>query len=177
MSVSGLYHLIESATVGDSVDLKLICQTLDVHIKIDNNLQDLCKIGADKNKKIIIWLNPKLDKKTKFTLVAIALAEYIIHPEKVTSHGVLYDMFFLRELNANKATKLIMLATRLVVPEHIIEKISNSLEVQFSNDSQTDNFDTNAYIAMANYLPEFLRCVIKESSSMFLIDNLSIKHY
>ncbi len=84
-------------------------------------------------------------------------------------------MFFLIDLNTNKATKLIMLATRLAVPEHIIEKISNSLEAQFSKEDQNERFDTEAYILNAQYLPEFIRCVIKESSSMFLIDNLTNK--
>lgn len=174
MSSSALHRLIESATVDDIVDLKRICQTLDVKIKIDENLQDLCKVGINEQQQIIIWLNAKLDKKTKFTLVAVAVAEYLIHPNKVTGLGVLYDVFFIREMNKHKTSKLIMLATRLVIPEHIIERISKESEVNFSKELPEESFDVEAYIAKSNYLPEFIRCAIKQSTGMFLLDNLTI---
>lgn len=175
MSVFGLHSLIQSATVGDIVDLKSICQTLEIKIRMDDSLQDLCKIGENENKHIIIWLKDSLDQKTKFTFVAIAVADYILDPDRVIKQGVVYDMFFLRDLSANKATKLIMLATRLAVPEHIIEKLSNALEAQFSKDDTIEPFDADEYVRNAKYLPEFVRCAIKESSSMFLMDNLKNK--
>lgn len=175
MSAFGLHSLIQSATVGDTVDLKSICKTLEIRIRMGDNSQDLCKIGEDENKHIIIWLNNSLDKKTKFTFVAIAVADYILDPDRIIKQGVGYDMFFLRDLSANKATKLIMLATRLAVPEHIIEKLSNALEAQFSKDDTIEPFDADAYVKNAKYLPEFVRCAIKESTSMFLIDNLTNK--
>ncbi len=173
MDSSGINSLIQTATVDDVVDLKVICQTLNIGLKIDSELADLCKIAVGVNDRITIWLNAKLDKKTKFTLVAIAIAEYIIHPTRVSGQGVVYDMFFLKELNSKKRSKLIMLATRLVIPEHIIEKLSDALDNQFSNDKINDTFDAESYIASAGYLPEFMRCTIKESTSMFLLDNLS----
>jgi hypothetical protein len=172
MSGFGVHSLIQSATVGDTVDLKSICQTLDIKIRMDDSSQDLCKINENENKQITIWLNTKLDQKTKFTFVAIAVAEYIIDADRVIKHGVVYDMFFLRDLNVNKATKLIMLATRLAVPEHIIEKLSNALEAQFSKDNTIEPFDADEYVRNAKFLPEFIRCAIKESTSIFLVDNL-----
>ncbi|MDG1752414.1 MAG: hypothetical protein P8I03_12245 [Thalassotalea sp.] len=175
MSAFGVHSLIQSATVDDTVDLKSICQTLDIKIRMEENSQDLCRIGEDENKKIIIWLNNTLDQKTKFTFVAIAVAEYIIDANRVTKQGVVYDMFFLRDLSANKATKLIMLATRLAIPEHIIEKLSNALEAQFSKDDTIEPFDADEYVKNAKYLPEFIRCAIKESTSIFLVDNLKNK--
>lgn len=175
MSAFGLQSLIQSATVDDTVDLKSICQTLEIKIRMDDISQDLCKIGENENKQIIIKLNNTLDPKTKFTFVAIAVADYILDPDRVIKQGVVYDMFFLRDLSANKATKLIMLATRLAVPEHIIEKLSNALEAQFSRDNTIEPFDADAYVRKSKYLPEFIRCAIKESTSMFLIDNLKNK--
>ncbi|MDO6445880.1 hypothetical protein Q4493_08865 [Colwellia sp. 1_MG-2023] len=175
MSAFGLQSLIQSATIGDTVDLKSICQTLELKIRMEENSQDLCKICENDDKQIIIWLNKTLDQKTKFTFVAIAVADYILDPERVSRHGVIYDMFFLRDLSANKATKLIMLATRLAIPEHIIEKLSNALEAQFSKAEDIEPFDADAYVRNAKYLPEFVRCAIKESTSMFLIDNLKNK--
>lgn len=175
MSVFGLHSLIQSATFGDTVDLKSICQTLEIKIRMEDNSQDLCRICENDDKQIIIWLNKTIDQKTKLTFVAIAVADYILDPERVSKHGVNYDMFFLRDLSANKATKLIMLATRLAIPEHIIEKLSNALEAQFSKDEDIESFDGDAYVRNSKFLPEFVRCAIKESTSMFLMDNLKNK--
>jgi len=170
---SALQNLIESATVGDIIDLKIICQTLDVKLKVDDNLQDLCRVGVNDQQQTTVWFNANLDKKTKFTFVAIAIAEHIINPDKVAETGVVYDVFFLRELNKNKRSKLLMLATRLAVPEDIIEKISQESEVSFSREQTSDKFNVDTYIAKSNYLPEFIRCAIKQSTGMFLLDNLS----
>jgi hypothetical protein len=175
MSILGLQNLIQSATVDDTVDLKGICQKLNIKIRMDDSSQDLCKIGQNADKQIVIWLNSSLDQKTKFTFVAIAVADYMLDSDRVCKQGVVYDMFFLRDLNANKATKLIMLATRLAMPEHIIEKLSNALEVQFSKDSK-ETFDADAYVRNSKFLPEFVRCAIKESTSIFLMDNLKNKY-
>ncbi|GAA6206369.1 hypothetical protein [Thalassotalea sp. SU-HH00458] len=175
MTILGLQNLIQSATVEDTVDLKSICQKLKIKIRMDDSSQDLCKIGQNSDKQIIIWLKSSLDQKTKFTFVAIAVADYMLDSDRVCKQGVVYDMFFLRDLNANKATKLIMLATRLAMPEHIIEKLSNALEVQFSKDNK-ETFDADAYVRDSKFLPEFVRCAIKESTSIFLMDNLKNKY-
>lgn len=175
MSDSGFRKLIETAVEGDYVNLKTICLTLDIKLVIDKKLKDLCKVGVDEEQRATIWLNSDLDKKTKMTMVAIAVAEYIIHPERVLSSGVVYDVFFLRELTTNKSTKLIMLATRLAVPEHIIEKIVLENEVNFLKTKDYDKFDIDNYIANSSYLPEFIRCVIKESTGIFLLDNLTVR--
>jgi hypothetical protein len=172
MNNSALHNLIQSAVEGDVVNLKSICDTLDVKLKADKALNDLCRMGVDGNDKIVIWINPKVDAKTKFTFVAIALAEYILYPNRITNQGVNYDMFFLKDLNTKKNSRQIMLATRLAIPEHIIEKLSAALEVQFTSSDSKNTFDANNYIANSKFLPEFIRCVIKESSSLFLLDNL-----
>jgi len=173
MSSNVIEKLIQSATEGDEVDLKAICKKLHIRVSLDETLSDQCKIGLDNKQRLNIWLNPTLDKKTKFTYVAIATAEYIIDPERVAEQGVSYDIFFLKDLNKNKATKLIILATRLAVPEHIIEHLANASDIQFTKNNAHDKFDYDGYIANANYSPEFLKCVIKESSSKFLLDTLT----
>ncbi|WP_206484071.1 hypothetical protein [Thalassotalea sp. G2M2-11] len=177
MSGIDIQQLIKSATKGDTVDLKAICQKLKIKIKLDDDLKDYCKVGLDKKRHTTIWLNSSLDRKMKYTFVAIATAELIIDPIRVSEQGVTYDVFFLRELHQNKATKLIMLATRLAVPEHIIEHLSDDLDMQFTKNNAFNKFDSDAYIANAEYIPEFLRCVIKESSSKFLLNNVSAKFH
>ena len=141
---------------------------------LDSDLPDLCKIGLDKNRKLTIWLHPKNDKPTKMTLVAFCTAEYIIDPERVRTNGVVYDMFFLKDQFKNKTTKLVMLATRLVMPEYIIDHIANESEISFSRKcDQIERFDVDGYIQQSDYLPEFIRCAIKESTGMFILDSFS----
>ncbi len=172
MSNSGLQQLIESATQEDKVDLRKICQTLGVKVKIDESLNDLCRIDSNESQQATIWFKQSLDKQTKLTLIAIALAELVLHPNRVNSQGVNYDVFFLRDLTKNKTSKLMMLATRLAMPEHIIDKVSNEIEVNFSRPTTEEKFDVDKYIRDSNYLPDFVRCSIKQCTGMFLLDTL-----
>ena len=172
MNLFNPQQLIKSASEGDTINLKKICQSLGLKLKINTELTDLCRIAFDENGNAVIQLNASLDKRTKFTFVAICAAEYIINSERVRDTGVTYDIFFLRDIHANRATNLIMLATRLAIPEHIIEKIANASEVQFTKPPESERFDIDAYIEQSDYLPEFIRSVIKQSSSKLLLDSL-----
>ncbi|MDO6426799.1 hypothetical protein Q4489_07230 [Thalassotalea sp. 1_MG-2023] len=168
-------QLISNATIGDTVDLKQICRSLNLTLKITPELSDLCRIAVDKEQKVVIQLNASIDKRTKFTFVAIAAAEYLINSARINDTGVTYDIFFLRDIHANRATNLIMLATRLAIPEHIIEKIVDASEVQFVKQPENEKFDIDDYIRQSDYLPDFIRSVIKQSSSSFLVNTVNAR--
>lgn len=175
---SPLVQLIKSCTTGDKVDLKKICDTVSIKLKADPNLTDLCRIGRDENRQLTIWIKPSLDSKTRFTLVAIATAEYILQPERVNENGINYDLFALSDLHRKKHTPYLMLATRLAIPEHIIEKLVEAEELQFEAKSIRDNsdrFDRESYTENSIYLPEFIQCVVRESSGKLLLDNIQYK--
>lgn len=179
MNDSLLTNLIEGCTVGDKMDLKKICDTLNIKLMADPDLKDLCKIGRDDKRQLVIWINPNIDSKTKFTLVAIAVAEFILHPERINENGVVYDMFSLTDIHHKKHTPYIMLATRLAIPEHIIEKLVEAAESEFESKHIRDRktqFDIKSYIEKSIYLPQFIQCVVKESSGKLLLDNLQVKH-
>ncbi|MGJ8693419.1 MAG: hypothetical protein ACSHW0_13165 [Thalassotalea sp.] len=175
MAISPVTRLIEACTVNDKIDLKKICDKLKVSLKAASDLTDLCKIGCDEQRQLVIWINPKIDAKTRFTLVVIAIAELILQPERVKDGGISYDIFTLKDLHRKKHSPYLMLATRLAVPEHIIEKIVAADEMEFESKilrQRTDIFDRDAYINNAIYLPEFIRCVVRESSGKLLLDNI-----
>lgn len=162
MLPSLIEKLITSCAREDHVDVKAFCEALGVVIKIDNELKNLCEIHNDKDtQKPIISLNPALDKKTKFTFVVIALSEYILTPDRVARTGICYDIFFLDDIYHQRHGYRMLLATRIALPEHLINKISNG-----SPEAET-------IIANANYLPKFLRCCVSDSSALFLISNFS----
>ncbi|WP_286272399.1 hypothetical protein [Thalassotalea hakodatensis] len=168
-------QLITDATKGDTVDLKQICRSLQLTLQISSELTDLCRISVNKEQKVVIQLNENIDKRTKFTFVAISAAEYLINSARVNDTGVTYDIFFLRDIHANRATNLIMLATRLAIPEHIIENIVNASEIQFTKQANDEIFDIDEYIRQSDYLPEFIRSVIKQSSSSFLVNTVNAR--
>ena len=160
MIPSVLEKLIKSSTYGDKVNLKEITEFLNITIALDKELTDLCHISlAVEDNKPVIKLNPSNDKKTKHTLVAIAIAEYILTPTRLEGAGIGYDMFFLREIYHQRYSYRMMLATRLAVPEEIINQL------------EAPTFDTASYVARSSYLPQFIHCCVKDSSAMFLLSN------
>jgi hypothetical protein len=178
---SPLTRLIKKSTVGDKMDLKRICDKLSITLQPAPDLQDLCHIIRDeKTRKPVIKLNTSIDSKTRFTLVAIAAAEFILHAERINGGGIKYDMFALTDIHHKKHTPYIMLATRLAIPEHIIEKLVYEADNEFVSKhirDREDHFDSNAYIENSLYLPQFIRCAVKESSGKLLLDNIEMKNF
>lgn len=177
---SALNRLIKSCTVGDKVDLKQICDTIKISLRADPELNDLGRIGRDKQQKLVIWLKPSLDARSRFTLVAIAVAEFILQPDRVNKNGINYDMFALSDLHRKKHSPFMLLATRLTIPEHIIEKLVEAEELDFQAKKireKSNRFDREAYIENSIYLPEFIKSVVRESSGKVLLDNVNYQSF
>ncbi len=176
--MSSMANLIQSATEGDQMDLQSICRALGVKLKSDDYMTDLGNISSTED-GIYITLNKKSDSKTKYTVIVLALSEYILTPSRVTTAGIFYDMFFMKELSAKKYSPSIMLAIRLAIPEHIIEKIASQVETEFNSKrvtGETSSFDVDKYINESKFLPQFLRCSIKENTAMYLLNKVHIPH-
>ncbi|MFT5757753.1 MAG: hypothetical protein ACI9LM_002489 [Alteromonadaceae bacterium] len=159
-----LQKLIKDATQGEFLDIKMLAKELEVTIALvkEKDMKNLCEISCDnKEEKALLKLNKTLDKKSRFTFVAIALAEYILTPERVEKTGINYDIFFLSDIYKQRYGYRMLLATRLAVPEHMIEKLCN-------HDPGADE-----YIIESDYLPQFLRCCVSNSSALFLLSNFS----
>jgi len=176
--MSSMANLIQSATVGDEMDLQSICRALGVKLKSVDGMTDLGNISSTED-GVYITLNKKSDSKTKYTVIVLALSEYILTPSRVTSSGICYDMFFMTDMSSKKYSPSIMLAIRLAAPEHIIEKIASQVETEFSSNRRTvakDSFDVDKYINESKFLPQFLRCSIKENTAMYLLNKVHMPH-
>jgi hypothetical protein len=159
-----LQKLIKDATKGDFLDVKMLARELKVTIALvkEKDMKNLCEISANNMaEKPLLKLNETLDKKSRFTFVAIALAEYILTPERVEKTGINYDIFFLSDIYKQRYGYRMLLATRLAVPEHMIEKLCDHAP------------GADEYVLESDYLPQFLRCCVSNSSALFLLSNFS----
>ncbi|WDE01093.1 hypothetical protein [Thalassomonas actiniarum] len=162
MIPSVLEKLIKESTHDGNVNLKEITEFFNIRIELDRQMTDLCRIYiCEEDNKPVIKLSPNNDRKTKFTLVAIAIAEFILTPSRLEGEGISYDMFFLKEIYHQRYSYRMMLATRLAVPEDII------------NQMDQPDFDMVSYVAESDYQPQFINCCVKDSSALFLLSNFS----
>lgn len=160
-------HMIKENTIGANINIMGIAKRLSIEIKVESNLNDLGKVYIDKNENVIISLNENSDKQTKYTLMVIAVADYILTPTKIMRTGIVYDMFFLNDIFAHRHSYRMLLATRLAFPEHIIDKLCSNSGVESGSFSYAD------FIANSNYLSQFIRSCIDDSSALFLLKNTS----
>lgn len=163
MKPSLIAQLISDSSSKDSVDLRNIVQTLGIKIKLSNEIVNHCEIRyLSGDESPTVFLNKDLDVQTQQTFVAIALAEYILTPVRVTNKGICYDMFFLNDtLHQQQFSYRMLLATRLVIPKCI-------LEIMHTDSALFDDF-----VFSSNYLPRFLRSCVQDSTALFLLSNFS----
>ncbi len=99
------------------------------------------------------------------TLIPLLLADYILNNNPDAVKRFSCDVFFLAEVRRYRASRHMFLATRLALPESIIEKISGI------------NFDTNGYARKACLLPNFVNCAFHShevGGLLGLIDSLDM---
>jgi hypothetical protein len=162
MLPSLIEKLIESCTREDHIDTKAFCESLGVLIIVRPDIKNLCEIHLEgQDKQPVISLITRLDKKTKFTFVAIALAEYILTPDRVARTGIVYDIFFLEDIYHQRHGYRMLLATRIALPEALVNIVSSTSP------------EAERIINSSNYLPKFLRCCVNNSSALFLLSNFS----
>lgn len=116
-----------------------------------------------------IELNTTNTLEQNYTLVALLLADCLIAPKKLQREGFKYEIFFLKDLRQFRLSRTFLLATRLAIPEQIINQID------------TFGFNIDAYIGKTNYLPSFVNNMIKNSNANFIVINnllggMSIEH-
>jgi hypothetical protein len=177
MSMSLLNSLVRSATSGDIVDFRIICSTLGVRVALIELSSDLCILCRNKEGRVEIQINSDLCQEKMSTLAVLALAESILHPEKLYREKVVYDMFFLNDMKSKMHSRTFILATRLVLPEHIIEQLIISSENDFStvkNPNTDYSFNAKDYVNESIYMPDFLNMIIKESSAKLLLNNVKM---
>lgn len=162
MNSSLIAKIIKENTGETSVDLKGVVAALNIDVVVSKDLTDECKISyPEKSAKPLIQVNAKLDLQTKLTFIAIAVAEYILSPERVSKKGITYDMFFLKSLAEERYSFRMLLATRLAIPEAVMTSINENPSAM------------SEYMAIAKVRPELVRLCAPDRSLGFILSNFS----
>jgi hypothetical protein len=164
MNPAIISQLIKDNTLDSFIDMSGIASSLSVRISLCPDLRDLCTLSLVKN-AVTIKINSDLDVGKRLTFVAIALAEYILTPSRVNGKGIIYDMFFLKDIYSQRFSYRMLLATRLAVPEPVIQSFG---EQGIGSSAAFESFKSNS-----SHHPDFLRCCVQEGAAMFLLTGFS----
>lgn len=165
-------NLIEKHTENDIIDIMEMANSMGISVNtvaMETSTDVATMIQREGDKRPKIELNKSNTIEQNNTLVAILLADCLIAPKKLQNDGFKYEIFFLKDLRQFRLTRTFLLATRLAIPEHIINQID------------TFGFNIDAYIAKTNYLPSFVHNMVKNSNASFVVINnllggMSIDH-
>lgn len=112
-----------------------------------------------------ILLNNRNSESDNRTVMALLIAEFMLTQRGQQSRILTCDMFFLSDIRQYRVSRQLFLATRLVIPEPIIEK------------TQDIRFNVPAYCLKANLLPAFVACAYPKrdvSGLLGFIDSLQM---
>ena len=164
--------LIEKHSQDEVIDIMEMASSMGISVhyvdmEISTDVATM-KQGDDDNRPKIN-LNNKNTIEENYTLVALLLADCLIAPNKAHREGFKYEIFFLKDLRQFRLTRTFLLATRLAIPGHIINKID------------VFGFNIDDYVAKTKYLPSFVNNMIKNSNASFVVINnllggMSIDH-
>lgn len=164
--------LIEKHSQDEVIDIMEMAASMRIsvnYVEMETSTDVAFMRQGQEDNRPKIELNKKNTLEQNYTLVALLLADCLIAPKKVQREGIKYEIFFLKDLRQFRLTRTFLLATRLAIPEQIINKID-----EFS-------FNIDTYIARTNYLPGFVNNMVKNSNASFVVINnllggMSIDH-
>jgi len=154
--------LIEEHSHNEVIDIMAMASSMGINVSyvdMDASTDVAVMKQGEEDKRPKIELNKNNTIEQNYTLVALLLADCFIAPQKASTEGFKYEIFFLKDLRNYRLTRTLLLATRLAIPENIINQI--------------DEFDFNIdeYIAKTNYMPSFVNNMVKSSNASFLFIN------
>ncbi len=164
--------LIEKHSQNEVIDIMEMALSMGIRVntvEMETSTDVAIMKQGEEDKRPKIELNKTNSIEQNYTLVALLLADCLIAPKKVQREGFKYEIFYLKDLRQFRLTRTFLLATRLAVPEKIINQID-----EFS-------FNVDTYIAKTNYLPGFINNMVKNSNASFVVINnllggMSIDH-
>lgn len=171
MSSRGEYlqKLVEHCTTDEVVDTRELAVQLNcavVHKTFSTADKGvLLPPNATRLGRTAIVLSEDNSEAENRTLIPLLLADYILNNNPDAIKRFSCDVFFLAEVRRYRASRHMFLATRLALPEHIIERITGI------------NFDTNGYARRACLLPNFVNCAFHShevGGLLGLIDSLDM---
>lgn len=173
MSVSEIViSLIEKHSHNEVIDVMAMASSMGISVdyvemEVSTDIATMNQGEEDKRPKI--KLNKTNSIAQNHTLVALLLADCFIAPQKMRNEGFKYEIFYLKDMRHYRFTRTFLLATRLAIPEQIINQVDDF------------GFNIDAYIATTNYLPGFVNNMVKNSNASFMVINnllggISIEH-
>ena len=167
-----IISLIEKHSQDEVIDIMAMAASMGIsidYVEMETSTDVAIMKQGEEDTRPKIELNKTNNIEQNHTLVALLLADCLIAPKKAQREGFKYEIFFLKDLRHFRLTRTFLLATRLAIPEKIINQIDEF------------GFNIDAYIAQTNYLPSFVNNMIKNSNASFVMINnllggMSIDH-
>lgn len=159
---SVIINLIEKHSNDEVIDIMEMATSMGISVnsvEMETSTDVAIMKQGEEDTRPKIELNNTNTIEQNYTLVALLLADCLIDPQKVQSKGFKYEIFYLKNLRQFRFTRTFLLATRLAIPEKII----NQIDVFGST--------IDAYIAKTNYLPGFVNNMVKNNNASFVIIN------
>jgi hypothetical protein len=155
-----LKRLLIFARDGDTVDLKVIVEHLQVEITLSDDFREWGHIrkisGSD---RAAVELKRSNTSAMNRTILALALADYLLTPRRLNLHGLSYDMFSINDMYSQSRGARMMLATRLVMPEKIIYQVNQQ------------GFPLIDYSEANQLIPEFVRSSLPAAAAARALKN------
>tara|TARA_Y100000310_G_C20686999_1_gene819671 strand:- start:3372 stop:3956 length:585 start_codon:yes stop_codon:yes gene_type:complete len=162
---NALNKAVEQNTNGDIIDVRKCA--LDLGCKFGSPFSDATDKGRidpvenDATSWAVISLNKKNSESENNTVIALLLAKFVLMLEGREIKSERIDVFFLSEMRGFRESPQMLLATRLAIPESVIEK-SNDLD-----------FNSHGYAQKSSLMQKFVGSVffISDARGFFGILN------
>lgn len=157
-----LTKIIKKCTNNDVVDLdKLVGELKIKQIEIGESLLPITAKAriVRKNEEIIMAFNSNCSDNEKNTLRAIMLSHGLLYPEKLDGQGITFDAFYLQDMRRCKASRDMLLATNIAIPDSIRVQVGDL------------RFNGNMYANKACLMPMFVSSSTSDTSVGFILDH------
>lgn len=163
-----LETLLKEACSEDNeyVDIRNLCERLRINISTKGEHLETTQMARfytedneDKYQRRFITLSPSLSECEQNTVIAILIAKFCLVPDAIHERGHEVNVFDFKSLRTIRFSRLMYLATRIALPEEIIEKIDD-ITLSNKNLKATEMFTS-----------DFVSCAVKGHTIQFLLDN------
>lgn len=165
-----LQRIIENSTEGDKINVYHVAEQMGV--SVSSRFRDSTVIATlqypDGKCPPDIALNKNNSEAENNTAVALLLAKYCLDWGNGAVKDSKIEIFYLRELRAYKTSRQVILATRLAIPDGIIEKCNDL------------RFNSSRYAQEAKLLPNFIDAsfhIPTGSGILNLLDSMDMSNH
>lgn len=145
------------------IDIDAMCKGLGFEVEqseLGNHIVVDMQLLAQEGEKdaCVIRLLASTPQKSQRTVKALLLAKFFLQPEKLEVSGYSVDIFELKDIRASRHSRLMYLATRLILPESVIAEID------------TESLNKPPLSALSLYDESFVMCAVKDHTVAMLVN-------